>query len=53
MSEPQKEDPIKKVLSDRYNLLKETLDNTVNIALRYEIKIRIEELETIYRTIYK
>ena len=53
MSEPQKEDPIKEVLNDRYKLLKETLENTVNIALRYEIKIRLEEIETIYRTIYK
>ena len=47
------QDGIKKKLDKHYNDLLNALKGETNIAVRYELKVQIEELLTTYQLIFK
>jgi hypothetical protein len=44
---------LKKKLDDRYKNIQSTLLKESNIIIRYELKIQLEELMTIYQLLFK
>ena len=45
-------DRIKKGMDERYRKLVDSLSKEVNIAIRYELKLQIDELQEVYRILF-
>lgn len=54
LSGSQKEsDRVKKTMDERYKKLVELFNKETNIATRYELKLRIDELQETYALLFK
>ena len=46
------QDRIKKLMDERYKTLVDMFNNELNIATRYELKLRIDELQETYKELF-